>query len=492
MGDFNISKALELNKAQTIGKTIIYKKSTGTTMDDAKECGFNGSPHGTAVIAELQTKARGAKNNKWSALHTDNIYVSFVLHNVKLEQGWVMRFKCEVAASLAVLRAVNDLGIKDVNTKWPNDLWIKGHKLAGFLMEEVDFDIPDAYPIKHLAILGIGVNVNSDVRRNPELYSLATSIKCELGGYEVCREELFANMCLYLEENLAKSRRQLHKEFIQHQLFKPGTDVVVLSLADNESYPAQILKIKDNWNLVFQTKDGIKEVDSSKHSVRPRISKIVYIVTSCNLDVDSSQELYRILLTLVDTSKYNIKYLKLEDLEKGNWRENAHLVVIGAIVTTAQYDWCKCEDVIRDYVSNGGSLFCIGHILRNLNMTNFFIDKVGNEEAENSLVGIRLQSEVDDVNVSLCCRGNPVLLKMTDSTDTVLAWYQGTDNAIAIVTKNFGKGKICGCGFNLEITCMYEDLENLTKSKLLPQELEQNVFHQDKLFQNILKSLSIE
>ena len=52
------------------------------------------------------------------------------------------RFSLEVAACLAVLEVVKELGVDDVRTKWPNDLWIKGHKLAGFLAEDGKFDIP--------------------------------------------------------------------------------------------------------------------------------------------------------------------------------------------------------------------------------------------------------------------------------------------------------------------------------------------------------------
>lgn len=37
-------------------------------------------PHGTIVMSERQTKARGARDHKWDATNTGNIYVSIVLH----------------------------------------------------------------------------------------------------------------------------------------------------------------------------------------------------------------------------------------------------------------------------------------------------------------------------------------------------------------------------------------------------------------------------
>jgi len=43
---------------------------------------LSGSPHGTAVLAEKQVKARGTKNRQWNAQNTGNIYISFVCHRI--------------------------------------------------------------------------------------------------------------------------------------------------------------------------------------------------------------------------------------------------------------------------------------------------------------------------------------------------------------------------------------------------------------------------
>lgn len=51
---------------------------------------MNDYPHGTAVLSEIQTNARGAKDHKWDASNTGNIYVSFILH---LPSGFKVFFK---------------------------------------------------------------------------------------------------------------------------------------------------------------------------------------------------------------------------------------------------------------------------------------------------------------------------------------------------------------------------------------------------------------
>ncbi|ESO86907.1 hypothetical protein LOTGIDRAFT_235125 [Lottia gigantea] len=487
---FGVDNFQQLNKACEIGKKLFYKECTTTTMDDAKELGLNGSDHGTAIMAEVQTNARGAKNNKWSALHTGNIFVSIILHKTKLEQGYISRFTTEVAASLAVLKAVKDLGIDNVKTKYPNDLWIRGHKLAGFLLEEVMFDIDGSIPLKHLAILGIGLNVNSDIWGEPGLSRLATSIRCELHGKYVSREKLFAQICFNLEENLKKRQSELFSEFCEHHLFQPGQQIMVNSLRDKKHFKAEILEFKDNWNfrLKCEGSEEIIENNSTYYSLRPIPSHVIYIIRNGGHDkTSSSLLLMEIFLSLIDTTQYTVKYLNLHDIQNDDWQTYCKLVVISD--NSEESDWLKSSDSLKSFVNNGGRLLTMGQSSSVFPITQQFVAKTNNNLDDGGglkLIEVELGGKNFAQKIPLCYRDTYYSFN-TETSDQILAKYNDAQNHVAMVTKQYGQGRICMCGFNPEIN--YINVDNFSGTIPFHKELEENVFLQDLLFFNIFKSL---
>lgn len=74
---------------------------------------------------------------------------------------------------------------------------------------------------KYLYILGIGLNLNSDMRHQTELRGLATSTLCETGR-TLPREEIFVEICNLLEVYLAKPREELIDLYHQHTALKEG------------------------------------------------------------------------------------------------------------------------------------------------------------------------------------------------------------------------------------------------------------------------------
>ena len=81
-----------------------------------------------------------------------------------------------MAATLAVANTIEGVGLVPT-IKWPNDVRIGGLKTSGILIEN---DIVGE-GVSH-CVLGIGVNVNMDTSRFPEIASIATSIFNETGS----------------------------------------------------------------------------------------------------------------------------------------------------------------------------------------------------------------------------------------------------------------------------------------------------------------------
>ncbi|MFP6639189.1 MAG: biotin--[acetyl-CoA-carboxylase] ligase [Myxococcota bacterium] len=163
-------------QTQWLARTLHYLDETDSTNEDAARLAREGAPHGTAVIAEAQTAGRGRLGRDFYSPAYQNLYTSIVLRPT-LETGRIPTLL--LAAGLAVAQAVAEtLGeTAPIEIKWPNDVLIRGLKTSGVLMElEAEENRVTS------AILGIGVNLNTDPAEFPEEFrESATSLASQLG-----------------------------------------------------------------------------------------------------------------------------------------------------------------------------------------------------------------------------------------------------------------------------------------------------------------------
>src|SRR5579859_6936670 len=122
---------------------ILRLPITESTMQDAATLAAKGAPHGSAVVAEEQTKGIGRHGNSWDS-RGQGLYLSIVLRIPTPQPILTM------ALGLAVQRAVNDLAAVNTDIRWPNDVMLNERKLAGIMIQASG----DAL------IAGIGINVN--------------------------------------------------------------------------------------------------------------------------------------------------------------------------------------------------------------------------------------------------------------------------------------------------------------------------------------------
>lgn len=157
------------------GRDLIdYHALISSTNDRAKELAAGGAAEGTLVIAEEQTAGRGRKGRSWFSAAGDGICLSMILRP-RMSPSEASRITLMTAVALAeTLLELSDL---PVLIKWPNDLLIRGKKLAGILtemsmeMDQVDF-----------VVVGLGLNVNSPLDNFvPEVRDIASSLMIETG-----------------------------------------------------------------------------------------------------------------------------------------------------------------------------------------------------------------------------------------------------------------------------------------------------------------------
>lgn len=145
-------------------------------------------PGGALVVAQCQTAGRGQRGNRWLSAPGENLTFSVVLRPGFLapeEQFYLSKVVC-----LALLDTFDRYGLAAA-VKWPNDIYVRGRKAVGILIEH---DLCGNSLAR--SIVGVGINVNQTVFP-PELPN-PTSLALECGSPQDRLEVLAA-----FYENLA-------------------------------------------------------------------------------------------------------------------------------------------------------------------------------------------------------------------------------------------------------------------------------------------------
>ena len=154
-----------------IGRNIISLGTVDSTNTLATELCEKNAPHGTVVIADRQTKGRGRLGRTWVST-AGNLHMSIALRPAMASSDGTL---LTMIASVACARALIEKTGLPVGIKWPNDLMVSGKKLGGVLTEVKSMGNRIIF-----AVMGIGINVNSDMEDfPPEVRATATSLKAE-------------------------------------------------------------------------------------------------------------------------------------------------------------------------------------------------------------------------------------------------------------------------------------------------------------------------
>src|SRR6266480_3083847 len=190
----------ELPRGAVIGREIIVLEQTSSTNDAvsrvASTDGLPSVPEGLVVFAEHQTAGRGQRGNRWESTAGKGLWFSILLRpEIQLSDSgrltiWAMEAISDVIRS--------EFGLEPA-IKLPNDVQLDEHKLAGVLVE---MRAQDKAP--HLAVVGIGINVNQSRDDFPaELQDNAISLAMALG-----REVALQNFALALLRKLDLTYRE--------------------------------------------------------------------------------------------------------------------------------------------------------------------------------------------------------------------------------------------------------------------------------------------
>jgi BirA family transcriptional regulator, biotin operon repressor / biotin---[acetyl-CoA-carboxylase] ligase len=175
---------------------VVHLDRTGSTNDVARGLASAGAPAGTVVLAEEQTAGRGRQGRVWVAAPGRTLTLSIVVRGGGERLGLL-----PLTAAVAVCETCERVAPVRCGVKWPNDVWIDEHKVAGILVE--------ARPQEGWAVLGIGLNVDTSARElGDDLRETATSLRIATGA-EVGRAPALQALLDRLAEWLAADSEML-------------------------------------------------------------------------------------------------------------------------------------------------------------------------------------------------------------------------------------------------------------------------------------------
>jgi BirA family biotin operon repressor/biotin-[acetyl-CoA-carboxylase] ligase len=164
------------------GREYVYVERCASTQrllaEDAAE--------GAVVVTDEQTEGRGRLGRRWLAPGGTSVLSSILLRPPVATERLP---ELSLVAGRAVAAAIAETTGLEPEVKFPNDVLLRGRKVAGILAEAREGRV----------VLGIGVNVNQTVEQLPvEIETPPTSLRVETGS-RVDRAELLAAILAHLE-----------------------------------------------------------------------------------------------------------------------------------------------------------------------------------------------------------------------------------------------------------------------------------------------------
>ena len=157
--NYRISGGLELLNASWINKELgetqqlLSQLEVLTLIDSTKNYVLNKTKYigNYAVFAEQQTTGRGQFKRTWYSNFGKDIALSLLwqISNPLNKLGGLT-----LAVGIAVVKALEQYGLKKIRLKWPNDIVYEGKKLSGILIESRTLKQKI-----HKLVIGIGLNL---------------------------------------------------------------------------------------------------------------------------------------------------------------------------------------------------------------------------------------------------------------------------------------------------------------------------------------------
>jgi BirA family biotin operon repressor/biotin-[acetyl-CoA-carboxylase] ligase len=221
--------------------------SIGSTNEEARALADKGAVEGQLVWARSQNQGVGRRGRGWSSPE-GNLYCSLMLRpNCSVQEGAKLSF----LIALALYRSAKDVlpDHADLSLKWPNDLLIDRHKVAGILLESKSASDGNL----EWLVVGTGVNIAFF----PEHTDGLPATSFEKQGSDCSVEqvlELYAAHFLDLYRVWQKDGFEpIRREWLQ---YASGMKKKITVRLPNETFNGTFIDLDTAGALVLQLEDG--------------------------------------------------------------------------------------------------------------------------------------------------------------------------------------------------------------------------------------------
>ncbi|MCS6982234.1 MAG: biotin--[acetyl-CoA-carboxylase] ligase [Flavobacteriales bacterium] len=228
-----------------------------------------------ALMAYDQVSGRGQKGRSWYSTPHQSLLMSLGIRDLKIEKAGLFALHAYLAAKVAEFwrTALN----APVALKWPNDLYWKGLKLGGMLMEA-----SSRPPHQTDVVWGLGVNLNQE--SFPSFLPHAVSA-FQISGKSWHVETVFFHICQVLEEALGKWASLSEEEALNVYLEKLDGISKVFEyrhLRSGHTFIARLSEILPDGRAIFILEDGSR-AGPFRHDELERL------LSPCNFQISSGE-----------------------------------------------------------------------------------------------------------------------------------------------------------------------------------------------------------
>ena len=245
---------------------LVLLDEVGSTNTYLMQQSAKGAPHVTCVAAHMQTNGKGRRGRAW---------VSQLGASLTFSLLW--RFQCGAAAlsgmslavGVALIRALNSLGVTNAQLKWPNDVLVmdaqgQGKKLAGILIElQGDMEGPSA------AVIGVGINVNLPDAVLKNIDQPATDL-AQLTTQPISPSVLLGTVLKHLADALNQFEQQgfvgLREEWVRNHAYHQQT--VRMLMPNGTETHGVVQGVAEDGILLVQTPLGLQRFSAGEISLR--------------------------------------------------------------------------------------------------------------------------------------------------------------------------------------------------------------------------------
>lgn len=231
------------------GRFALKNVTTSTNAELMEELGQEeGLLSGDTLVAEIQTQGRSLRGTKWLTSIGTNIMLSLAFRFQNLQQ--LLGFS--LAIGVATVTALEQLGVKELKLKWPNDVEGWGKKLAGILIETVP--VPGSSEI--FAIVGVGLNVHHSHTIDRLIDRPYTCL--DDMGYNLTRNEVCINLVNEIRYTASHFKRSGLSPFIDTWIRHDALlgRIVEVEISSHRRVMGRVSGVNNLGELILESNSG--------------------------------------------------------------------------------------------------------------------------------------------------------------------------------------------------------------------------------------------